>query len=443
MMGLFSSNKKLLGPLERAKQKRRAQQPRFAALLALTFSGMVAGLVVLASKTEVPQIIRAPGTIIPLGDYAQIETMDGGIVQAVHVRDGQTVEAGDILVSLRHPDLTREKQVLASQLAAARHELANANAVLTALESDAITHSTAVQDLRNQGFVNASAALELHFEGQRIKGVSIRQQEKTLVILKSATSLAQERVQKKEANLKRHAKLHAQGLRSLNDFLEEEDQVDALRAAVSDSEVRLAEAQNTLAITRASLAEETLTLREKILTRITELEQKIAELQVSVEIVMDKLASLHLSAPARGIIQSVAFPSPGEVIAPGETVFELLPTRQALVVEARIPSSEVGHVNTRHPISISIDSFDVRQHGKVEGRLQSVSPLPLIDERTGETYFRASVELSAASVGVDHFQRPLQAGMTVVAEMTTGEQTLLSYMLKPVQLTMERAFNER
>ena len=69
--------------------------------------------------------------------------------------------------------------------------------------------------------------------------------------------------------------------------------------------------------------------------------------------------------------------------------------------------------------------------------------MPLVDERTGETYFRASVALSEAVVGDGYFQRRLQAGMTVVAEMATGEKTLLSYMLKPVQLTVARAFRGR
>ena len=100
-------------------------------------------------------------------------------------------------------------------------------------------------------------------------------------------------------------------------------------------------------------------------------------------------------------------------------------------------------MSTNHPVAISIDTFDVRRFGKVEGHLQSISPMPLVDERTGETYFRASVALSEAVVGDGYFQRRLQAGMTVVAEMATGEKTLLSYMLKPVQLTVARAFRGR
>ena len=316
-------------------------------------------------------------------------------------------------------------------------------AVLAALEGSAGVQAADIRDLRAKGHSNAAAALELYAESQRIKRLSIAQQEETLTILESAVAFARERVAKKQAVLEKFAKLHAQGLKPLSDYLEEEDEADEVQAAASAAEVRLAEARNALTLARASLAEETLTLRETMLQQLVEIEQEQAQLAVSLDVVTGKLASLRLVAPAGGIVQSASYPNPGEIIEPGETVFELLPTQQALVVEARIPNLEVGHVGGDHPVSVSVDTYDVRRFGKVEGRLQSVSPLPLVDDRTGETYFRASVELAGRHVGTGSFERPLQAGMTVVAEMTTGEQSLLSYMLKPVQLTMDRAFNER
>ncbi|MEL7389198.1 MAG: HlyD family type I secretion periplasmic adaptor subunit, partial [Pseudomonadota bacterium] len=124
-------------------------------------------------------------------------------------------------------------------------------------------------------------------------------------------------------------------------------------------------------------------------------------------------------------------------------LFELLPTRQSLVAEVRIPSLEIGHVQPDHQVSVTVDTFDVRRFGKVEGAIRSVSPAPLIDEQTGESYFRAFVELSGDHIGEGPFRRPLQSGMTVVAEMVTDEKTLLAYLLKPVERSLNKAFSER
>ncbi|MBO9447534.1 HlyD family type I secretion periplasmic adaptor subunit [Ruegeria sp. R14_0] len=442
-MNVDSKKTRVSGPMERANRKRQLRRPRFAAFLSLAVSAMIGSLVVLAGQTGVPQITRAPGTILPIGAYPQIETMPGGIVRAVHVRDGQLVEAGDLLVELDHPDLSRERSVLSGQLAGVRRDTDTATAILAILDRESLPSRPEIAALSGKGLVAAAARLELYAESQRIQGASIVQQEETLNILTQAAQFAQDRVQKKEEILERYAQLRARGLKSLSDFLEEEDEVDAVRAAASDARVRVAEAQSALMLARASKAEETLALRDELLTRMSELEQKQSELSVSLDTVTSKLAALRITAPARGVVQAVTFPNPGEVIAPGEVIFEILPTHQTLVVEARIANSEVGHVDADQPVSVSVDTFDARRFGKVEGRLQSIYPVPMTDEQTGETYFRAAFELSEDRIGAGTWERPLQAGMTVVAEMTTGEQTLLAYLLKPVQMTMERAFNER
>ena len=431
------------GPMDRAQRKRNLAKPRFAAIMSLIVAAMIGSLLMLAGKTQVPQITRAPGTILPVGTYPQIESMPGGIVSEVFVRDGQLVEQGELLVELRHPDLTREKGVLSGQLKAVRRDLATASIVLAMLDRGELPTQIEIASLKSDGFLTAAARLTLYSESQRLQSESIAQQKETLEILREAARIAQERVRKKEGILERYAQLQDQGLKSLSDFLEEEDEVDAVRAAASDAQVRLAEAQNALMVATANKAEETLSKRDEVLTRIANFERQEIELMASLGAVSQKLAALRIAAPTRGIVQSVSYPNPGEVIEPGEVIFEILPTQQSLVVEARITNSEVGHVHADQPVSVSVDTFDARRFGKVQGRLQSIYPVPLTDERTGETYFRASFELADNQVGSGPWQRPLQAGMTVVAELKTGEQSLLSYVLKPVQLTMERAFTER
>ncbi|CRL16628.1 HlyD family type I secretion periplasmic adaptor subunit [Phaeobacter italicus] len=442
-MGTSSMKQNRNGPIAQAKQKAKAKQPRFAALIATIFSGMVVALIVLAGRTDVPQITRAPGTIVPLGDYTQIEVMEGGIVDRVHVQDGDRVQAGDVLVELRHPDLTKEQQKLQEQITIADRKLSRAQTVLSALESGVAITADRLEALRSLDQHRAAATLEIYAESQRVKSMSISQHQETLDILEASHKFTLERVARKAEELERARQLHKQGLTTLRDLGRDADQLDALRTAASDGEVRLAETRSALTLARAELAEQTLTLREEMLDEIEELSDQRSELAVSLRIVDRKLEGLQIVAPSMGVVQSVAFPNEGEVIAPGETIFELLPTRLDLMVEARIPNGEIGHVGVEQPVNLTVDTYDVRRFGKVQGRVTALSPVPLIDEQTGATYFRASIRLDGRSVGAGSFERPLQAGMTVVAEMTTGEKSLLAYMLKPVHQTMTNAFNER
>ncbi|AHD11543.1 type I secretion membrane fusion protein, HlyD family (plasmid) [Phaeobacter gallaeciensis] len=431
------------GPIAKAKQRDKSRQARLAAMICMIFSGMVAALVVLAGRTDVPQITRAPGTIVPLGDYTQIEVMEGGIVERVHVRDGDQVKEGDVLVELRHPDLSKEQHRLREQIATADRKLSRARTVLRTLESGTVVNEGELEGLRRQKQHRAAATLEIYAESQRVKSLSIAQQQETLDILQNSQRFTLERIERKKEELARARRLHKQGLTTLRDLAREADQLDALRTTASDGEVRLAQTRSAVTLAQAEMAEQTLTLREEMLNEVEELSDMRSELAVFLRIVDRKLEDLQITAPSVGIIQSVAFPNEGEVIAPGETIFELLPTRLDLMVEARIPNNEIGHVGLEQPVDLTVDTYDVRRFGKIQGQVAAVSPVPLIDEQTGETYFRASIQLDGRSVGTGAYERPLQAGMTVVAEMTTGEKTLLAYMLKPVHQTMNNAFNER
>lgn len=438
-----TSRKQQVGPIAKAKQRDKSYQARVAGLIAVIFSGMVVALVVLSGHTQVPQVTRAPGTVVPVGDYTQIELMDGGIVDRVYVHDGDRVNAGDVLVELRHPDLSKEQLRLQEQISTIERKLTNAMTVLKFLERGETASQETLTRLRSDKQMRAAATLEIFAESQKVKAISIAQQQETLGILEVSQKFTLERIERKKEEVERARRLNAQGLTTQRDLARETDQLDALRTAASDGEVRLAQTRSALTLTQAEMAEQSLNLREELLQEIEELQDLRSELEVSLHVVDRKLADMKVVSPSEGIVQSVAFPNVGEVIAPGETIFELLPTRLDLMVEARIPNREIGHVGVEQEVKLAVDTYDVRRFGKVDGHITALSPVPLIDEQTGETYFRASIQLDGKTIGRDAFESPLQAGMTVVAEMTTGEKTLLAYMLKPVHQTLNNAFSER
>ncbi len=432
-----------VGPIDRAVARRKARRPRIAGMMALTLAAMIGGLIVLAWQTTVPQITRAPGVVVPMGNYPQIEVMDGGIVETVFVSDGQRVAAGDMLVALRNPDLLREAHAIEQDIATATRQRDNAVAILSALNAATPVTQHSAQVFAEAGLEQAAARLELYVDSQRLQAASIAQNHATHAILIEARQVARDRADRKQDSVNRVQALYDRGLVTLTALQREINEADGLRADAAEAAVAVARAADSVLTAEAGRQAETLALREETLTRAEEAEAELASLKTAYAVVQEKLAALRIAAPADGVVQAVDFPSPGAVIAPGETIFRLLPTDQSLVVEARIPNVELGHVALDYPVAVTFDSFDVRRYGKVDGQLAFLSPVPLVDEKTGESYFRATVDLAADQIGSGAFERPVQAGLTVVAEMVTGEQSLLAYALKPIQHTLSHAFNER
>ncbi|MEM6888132.1 MAG: HlyD family type I secretion periplasmic adaptor subunit [Pseudomonadota bacterium] len=431
------------GALARAKHAEHVRQPRLAARISLGLCAMIAGLIVLAAKTDVPNVTRAPGAILPQGNYSQVETLEGGIVSAIYVIEGQLVEAGTPMVEMEQPDLQHRINALRGQRAAAIVRLENLTVLRAALLRPELASGHKVDELRHIGMNDAADQLQLHLEQQQIQRLAIDRQTETVRILDAALQFSENRAQSKSAQLESSTALLNQGIKTLNAFNAEEDQLNDLRQNANDARVDLARAKNELGRMRTDLESSRLSLREKLLGDTRATRDLIADFERELEENEARLADLSIVAPEAGIVQSVALLNLGEVIEPGQTLFELVPQRRGLVIEARIPSEDIGHIDFEQAVSIGVDTFDPRRFGKVDGQLLSLSPVPLTDDASGETYFRATIALDDTRIGQGNLRRDLRAGMTVVAEIVTGNQTMLAYFTKPVDSTLNKAFRER
>ncbi|MEM7731978.1 MAG: HlyD family type I secretion periplasmic adaptor subunit [Pseudomonadota bacterium] len=439
MLNTFSRK----GPIQRAAEKHQKAQPRFAAFLVLTLGAMVSALLVLAANTQVPQITRAPGVVIPSGSYGKIESVDGGIVEAIHVRDGARVEQGDVLLNLRNPQLIREAEELKDNLQIAQSRYDNVVAALASLETGGNNHKADLEGMRRAGLSTAATRLELHYGGQDILRLSVKQKHRTVDMLDNAVSLARQRSQRQLDLVESKRDLSDRGLVTINEYQNAVARSDEANARLADAQIRLLQAEESLMLTDAQLQENQLVLIEELVREKYDLEAEITRLTSTRRIAEERIGRQKIITAHTGMIQFTSFPSVGEFIEPGQAIFEILPLNQNLVIEARLPNSDHGHIDIGQRVSISFDNFDTRRYGKATGVLSSFSPIPLTDDMTGETYFRAFVTLDEAVLGDGNLGVTIQAGFTNVTEMVTGESSLLSYIVRPVERTLKTAFSER
>lgn len=432
-----------LGVADHAKHLASKRAPRVASVIALTLSGLVIAGIALAAVTQVPEVIRAPGMIVPVGNYQQIESMEGGVVLSVHTEEGEIVEEGALLAELVHPDLSREARTMDQELSSLAARIANHEALLDTVIPGETLAVGAISTLEHRGLSHAAIQSRIYRASQNIQAATIEQMTRTVHILEEAVRFATNRADAKEEALALSEDLHKRGLTPLRELQAKRDGADDMRAAAADATVRLAEAEQTLRLAIAAQQEEALTLREDQLRQLPDLQREFDTITAARAALQERLDALRITATTEGVIQSVDYPNPGEVIARGETLFEILPNDQALVAEVRIPTIDIGHVRPGQAMKLNVDTFDVRRFGQVEGDLIAISPASVTDDATGETYYRATIGLGSAEIGKGNFRRKLRSGMTVVAETVTDQRSALAYLLKPVQRSMEGALGER
>jgi HlyD family type I secretion membrane fusion protein len=157
----------------------------------------------------------------------------------------------------------------------------------------------------------------------------------------------------------------------------------------------------------------------------------------------DRLNRLEVVAPTRGLIQDLKVSTPGAVLQPGDALMTLVPIDDTLIVESRIQTRDVGHVQVGQPVNVRVTAYDFARYGDVQGLLADVSPTTFFDEQTGQPYYKGFVELGQGFVGDRPGRNPILPGMTVDASIITGEKTVLAYLLRPVYISLTQAFQER
>jgi HlyD family type I secretion membrane fusion protein len=222
--------------------------------------------------------------------------------------------------------------------------------------------------------------------------------------------------------------LSAQAAETESDYRELVDGIAVAEDAVTEAELSRAEAEDRFeSETRGELG--------KVTHELVQLEQTVLKLR-------DRVRRLDVRAPVSGIVKGLSVHSVMSVIEGGQLILELVPVGDDLVVEARISPSEVGHVHAGQLAEVKVDSYDPARYGSIDGSVRRISPSTYLDEN-GMPYYRAEVTLSRNHVGENGQGLLVVPGMTVQADIVTGQKTVLEYLIRPVSRGFGESFRER
>ena len=431
------------GVIARAELRDAQRGATTAKIVVLTITGFIVAAIWLAIATTVPELVRASGTLIPTGHYQQLQAPEGGIVADVLIEEGERVEKNQVLTVLSSPDLE-------SALREAKREK---HALETRVENlrEIVRFAGNNQEVREKEF-DGSGALDLSYASSQLSLFTAKQAvqierrqhlEKTLVTLRNAHELTKERVKSRVERVKRAEQLFENNLTPRRDLDLQRDGLDQLQANLIEIEVRLSQARKELGEVGVTLEQNLIALLEKTNEEKFDLEQRIEMLAGQVTALEARRQALNIRAPETGIIHAIGFPNPGEVIAPGTTLFELMPAPQRLIAQLEIDPVDIGHIGRGDAVSLKFDTFDARRYGQVKGQIARISPNSVIDPQTGSSHFRATIALDRATIGQGEWERQLQAGMGTSAEIVTDERTVLAYLFKPINRSFDNAFGER
>lgn len=426
-----------------AAAARMGEISRASNILLLVIAAVFVALGVWAAVAEVDTVAQAPGKVIPSARVQVLQSLEGGVVQQIHVVQGQAVEAGAVLISLSPMQasgdfLTRQQQALALGARVARLQ-AEADQRVPTFDAG----------LRKDGaeFVKVESA---SFEGRRA--------EQAAQMAMLSAQVAQRTTEKEEARI---AMQTAQ--RTLAAAREERTMLDKLVAQGLEPRIELvrierviSEAEGRDLGARAATVRlqqaivETQARRDSAQEQFRaeardELNRAIAELRAleqGMPALEDRFDRTTLKAPVRGIVNRVLVNTVGGVAKPGDVLIELVPADDKLVVEAMVNPRDIGFVQVGQMARVKLTAYDYSIFGAMPGKVVQVGADAITNER-GEAFYLVRVETDAKAVESLDKQLPVISGMQAQVDIVTGSKTVLTYLLKPLIAVRESAFRER
>jgi adhesin transport system membrane fusion protein len=373
-------------------------------VLYLVAAILVSGLV-WANFAKVEEITQGQGKVIPVSREQIIQSLEGGILADMHVREGDVVEKGQLLLNIDPKRADSNYAEGLTKLIGLRGKVARlkAEAFHTALvfPADVLADKTVVQ------------SETMAYQARR------RAVEDSVSSLQRSYQLAMNELNMTEPLARR-------GLIS-------ETEVLRMKRSANDLQSQIVERRNKY---QADANDE-----------LSRLELELAQTKENLVGRADVLKRTTVLAPVKGTVKDVKVTTVGGVIQPGQQIMSIVPFADQLIVEARVKPSDVAFLKPGLPAMVKISAYDFGIYGGLKGHVLTVSPDTFADEKAAPgkpdaIYYRVEVLTDKSDLVAAGKHLPIIPGMTGNVEIRTGEKTILSYLLKPIFKSRE-AFRER
>lgn len=404
---------------------------------------VVGGIGAWATFTEISGAVVSSGTVVVESNTKLVQHREGGIVRDIRVKNGDTVEAGDLLISLDDTVTRANLAVITKQLT----ELTAQELRLEA-ERDDLAAIEWPDGRDNQGDIERGQQLLLEARRNSKDGRKNQLEEQIRQFNKQTQGLeAQVTAKDSEIELIDEELADLGGL--LNKQLVSKSRVTGLRREKARLSGEYGDLIAQIARTRESISERRIQIlqieesyRAEVLEQLQEVRSRIAQLEEQKIAAEDELTRVDILAPQNGYVHQLSVHTIGGVIAPGETVMQIVPREDQLIVEAQVRPVDIDQMSPGQRARVRFPSFDQRTTPELNAELLTVSADLNEDERTGQSYYLARLVIDEAEL--DKLgDKALVPGMPVETFLQTGDRTVLSYLVKPVTDQIAHAMRER
>lgn len=416
-------------------------------LLGVVFSVMAAFLI-WSYFAVLDQVTRGEGKIVPSSQTQVIQSLDGGTLAKMNVREGDIVEKDQILVvvdnSTSQFDLAGLKQrfyIASAAIARLQAEIAGENDP-EKIQFPPDVVATAPEKVGQEKSLFVIRQSQLSSQQSTLKDqVSQRQQEIQEIGTKISTSRSSLDYANQQVDILEP--LVRAGAASKVDLLKARQEVQNYQSEVSNAQASLPRARSALQEAQSKMKEAVATFKAESAQELAKQQADLATVTESMNEAQAKVGRTELRSPVKGTVKEIKTRTIGGVIQPAADIMEIVPIEDNLLVEAQIRPQDRGFIAPNQHAKVKITAYDYSIYGGLDAQVEQISADAIENEKK-ELFFRVRLRTDRNFlVGKQGEQLPIIPGMTATVDILTGKKTVLEYLLKPILKARQTALTER
>jgi membrane fusion protein, adhesin transport system len=401
----------------------------------------VGALIAWACFAHVQEVTRGDGKVISSKQLQIVQSLDGGVVSEILVREGQVVEAGQLLLKIDETRATSGVRESAAQGFALRAKQARLRALAegSSFQAPSVKNPTEEQRiLDEERRLYDSKLSELNnLLGINQQQLSQRRQE--LGEMQARKASADRSLSLNQQELAKTKPLLATGAVSEVDILRLDREVSRSRGDSEQAASQIARVQASIMEAQRKIQETELSFRNEARRDLADVMGKLNALTEGAVALTDRVDKSNVKSPVRGRVQRLFANTVGGVVQPGKDIVEIVPLDDQLVLEAKVAPRDIAFIRPQQAATVKFTAYDFSVYGGLEAKVENISPDTIVDER-GNAFYLVRVRTTQANF---NDKMPIMPGMTAEVDILTGNKTVMSYLLKPVLKGKAYALSER
>ncbi len=388
---------------------------------------------------EINEVASARGEVVPYGFVQVVQHLEGGIVTEISVQEGEIVKKGNVLLRI---DDGGAREDLAKVKVKHMNLIMQEESLQALIDGVVPTFSTAsIDEVSRQKHAFESILLSREKQKNVIED-QIKQKEGDIEALYSRSRSLEKNLKLAVEAFLMQEKLLKGGYTSRLSSINAEKEKNDIKGKLEENKNKIKQAEEAISEYKNRLSSLKANYRDNDYKELDNVKNKLAQENEIISKLKNRVERLDIKSPVHGVIKGLKINTVGGIINPSETLMEVVPLDENLIAEVQISPSDIGHIKIGQNVRVKVSSFDFSRYGSIDGVLDFVSATTFLDIQN-RPYYKGRILLSKAYVGNDSETNIMVPGMTVEADIFTGKKTILSYLLKPIHLSLKTAMSER